>query len=524
MPGGGLLQLYSYGPQLVFLTNEPQITFFKSLYRRCTNFAIQRFTQDVTQITEFGNSYTTKIQKIGDLISTIYLKIQLSSVIPNNNSNFAWTRFLGHAIIKRIRITIGGITIDTQYSMWLDIWINLSGNFKHKRNYKKLIGDVSELTNFDNNTKPAYTLYIPLQFWFNRHIGLALPMIALHYYDVYIKLDISKKEELIIYDDLFTNFDQIQIVNASYLISHIYLDSCERRRFAVNCNDYLIEQIQYNEFDVVKKCGNYNLTLHNATKELFWIIQDPNFVSNKRFICYTNSCNWESELRKCTFTLINQSSVLGEIPTGENWEIFNPGVINQKTKNEQIIITNNSTKVFAINTNTLTNETFNMFNNIYATITITNQDQINIDVISPLTLEDVSVSTDDLIDCRLCSDDAHINEPLNYGEFINYSGNNLVNAKVFLNSNEIITERDAHFFTYLQQYMYHNNSYKNGINIYSFALFPQLLQPSGYVNMTLYDKIILDAEIKKPGKLYVFAMSYNILRIGYGFAGLVYNY
>lgn len=521
---GGLLQLYSYGPQLVFLTNDPQITYFKLLYRRHTNFAIQRFDQELTQTTEFGNSYTTKIQKIGDLISTIYLKIKLSSVIPNNNSRFAWTRFLGHAIIKQIRLTIGGITVDTQYGIWLDIWINLSGNFKHKKNYRKLIGDTDILTDLNNNTKPEYTLFIPLQFWFNRHIGLALPMIALHYYDVYIKLELAKKEELIIYDDLFTDFDQISIISASYLISHIYLDSCERRRFATNCHEYLIEQVQYNNFNVVKKCGNYNLALHNLTKELFWVIQDPIFTTNKKFLCYTNKCNWEDAIKKCTLELINQSSNLGQVPEGDNWEVFNPGVVNQKTINQQIVITNNSTKVFAINTNTLFNATFNMFHNIYATITISNTDEIMVDILSYLTREDISVSTDDLTDCRICSDDIHVNQPLNYGEFITYQGNNLINASLYLNNNEFVTKRDANFFTNLQQYMYHSNLLKDGINVHSFALFPELLQPSGYVNMTVYDKIILDADIKKPSNLSVFALSYNILKIGYGFAALEHSY
>lgn len=157
-------------------------------------------------------------------------------------------------------------------------------------------------------------------------------------------------------------------------------------------------------------------------------------------------------------------------------------------------------------------------------INVSNTDVITVNIISYLTKDDISVSTDDLIDCRLCNDDIHVNQPLNYGEFITYQGNNLINASLYLNGNEFVTKRDSNFFTNLQQYMYHSNSIKDGINVYSFALFPELLQPSGYVNMSVYDKIILDADIKKPTTLKVFAISYNVLKIGYGFAGLVYSY
>lgn len=140
---------------------------------------------------DFGRGSNVTILRNGDLATRIYLKIRLNSVrldLQDNNQDerlsVAWIRRLGHGLLKHVDVEIGGSRIDRQYGTWLDIWYELTHDFNQQRGYRAMIGDVPELTKLHCVPKngaeiiPEYTLYIPLQFWFNRNTGLALPLIA----------------------------------------------------------------------------------------------------------------------------------------------------------------------------------------------------------------------------------------------------------------------------------------------------------------------------------------------------------
>lgn len=189
--GGGLMQLVAYGAQDVYLTGNPQITYFKVVYRRHTNFSMETVEHTLNGNPDFGRPSNVTILRNGDLATRIYLKIRLNSVRldvdsnPDERLSVAWVRRLGHSLLKHYDVEIGGSRIDRQYGTWLDIWYELTHNFNQERGYRAMIGDVPELTRLHQVNKsaqeviPEYTLYIPLQFWFNRNTGLALPLIAL---------------------------------------------------------------------------------------------------------------------------------------------------------------------------------------------------------------------------------------------------------------------------------------------------------------------------------------------------------
>lgn len=200
MPGA-LLQLVAYGAQDVYLTGNPQITFFKIVYRRHTNFAVESIEQFFNGATNFSRKSTCEISRNGDLITQTFLKVILPEVrftgdfCKFGHVEFAWVRRLGHAIIDETELEIGGAQIDKQYGEWLNIWYELSHPVGQESGYAKMVGDVPELTEVStlswdvpDNTllKPNYTMYIPLQFYFCRNNGLALPLIALQYHQVKI--------------------------------------------------------------------------------------------------------------------------------------------------------------------------------------------------------------------------------------------------------------------------------------------------------------------------------------------------
>ena len=186
--GGGLMQLVAYGAQDVYLTGQPQITFFKVVYRRHTNFSVEPIQQTFQGAAEFGRTVTCNINRNGDLITNMYL---VATVKSGARSGWGYVSRLGHAMIESCKIEVGGSKIDEQYGDWLNVWYELTRESNHDRGYAQMIGDVDTLKSIGHTNAPEYTMYVPLQFWFNRNNGLALPLIALQYHDVRLEFEFN---------------------------------------------------------------------------------------------------------------------------------------------------------------------------------------------------------------------------------------------------------------------------------------------------------------------------------------------
>lgn len=225
----------------------------------------------------------------------------------SSNIKFAWVDRIGHAIIDSVEIEIGGQVIDKQYGNWINIWYELTKKKGKEDAYRKMIGDVKELTTFDRTVKPKYLMRIPLQFWFCRHNGLALPLLALEYHDVVIRTKFRRLEHCCYVekdrfisipgesDDYF--LDEIgdgKLINfEAYLdIDYIYLDSQERKRFAQVSHEYLIEEIQMVDFEEVT-VQNFSSTVDffHPSKEFVWIIQKDSYRQNTDGY---NQCRWDN--------------------------------------------------------------------------------------------------------------------------------------------------------------------------------------------------------------------------------------
>lgn len=313
MTGGGLMQLVAYGAQDVYLTGNPQITFFKVVYRRHTNFAMESIENPFNGAPNFGKKVTCTIQRNGDLIYRMYLQATLPQVQlqPSDGSGaqFRWLNWIGHNIIEYVEIEIGGQRIDKQYGQWLHIWNELTQEPGKQAGYAKMVGNVPELTNLlyqggstcDNDCyggepltsevitscAPMYTLYIPLQFWFCRNPGLALPLIALQYHEVRINLEFNTLNNLC-WD--FSNtadphairnrVGQCGLAAASLYIDYIYLDTDERRKFAQVSHEYLIDVLQFTGGESITSSANkLKLNFNHPCKELIWVVQRDSFVS-----------------------------------------------------------------------------------------------------------------------------------------------------------------------------------------------------------------------------------------------------
>ena len=296
--GGGLLQLVAYGAQDVYLTGNPQITFFKVVYRRHTNFAIEAIQQTANGGSTFGSRASFQITRNGDLIHRVYLYCKLSNTntTDSNANTFALVPNFGQKLLKTVELEIGGQRIDKHYSEWLYIWNELSLPVGKREGYNAMIGANPHNGCTKLIAGSSYELYVPLEFWFCRNVGLALPLIALQYHEVKINIEYETYdlmrdstasnwtyEEDIktggVANDNFTATTANLKMDANLWVDYIFLDTDERRRFAQLSHEYLIEQLQFTGSDTIEASSTTDsmrtvrMNFNHPCKELIWTIK-----------------------------------------------------------------------------------------------------------------------------------------------------------------------------------------------------------------------------------------------------------
>jgi len=284
--GGGLIQLVAYGAQDAYLTGNPQITFFKSVYRRHSNFSMENIECLFNGKVGFGQRVVCPLPRNGDLIHKMYLKMTVSKLSESPIGNHNYRDFLAYRLVEYISIEIGGQEIDKQYREWMFIWNELTIPTGKKEGFYKMIlagGHLYQTFAPLRGNSNDETLYLPLNFWFCRNPGLALPLIALQYHEVKIIVKFAENTNFIYtlqnssYNLLSPNTAYPQPnFNASLFVDYIFLDTDERRRFAQLSHEYLIEQVQYNGHDVIdtESQQSYNIPIrfNHPVKELIWLV------------------------------------------------------------------------------------------------------------------------------------------------------------------------------------------------------------------------------------------------------------
>jgi len=286
--GGGLLQLVAYGAQDVYLTGTPQITFFKVVYRRHTNFALESIQQTFNGTAGFDNTITCTVSRNGDLINRVYVEMDLPQIVDDADqlpddkytadTDFVlYKNYVGLQLLKNVVVEIGGQQIDKQYSDWMYIWNELSLPDGKRDGYNKMVGeDGLELSKTNNNK-----LFVPLEFWFCRNVGLALPLIALQYHEVKFKIEFASLSDVTVEftsgsdGSLPTTFREgstsIAFPNVNIWVDYIYLDTDERRKFAQLSHEYLIEQLQFTGEESISSSTQTRLNFNHPVKELVWV-------------------------------------------------------------------------------------------------------------------------------------------------------------------------------------------------------------------------------------------------------------
>ena len=528
--GGGLMQLVAYGAQDIYLTGNPQITFFKVVYRRHTNFSMEAIEQTFNGSADFGKKVTCTISRNGDLIHRVYLQVTLPRIECSDvGDRFRWLNWIGHVLINYVEVEIGGQRIDKHYGDWLHIWNELTQPAGHQVGYANMVGNVPRLTQVvsgeggptvqppqsttDNcNTSgciPETTLYIPLQFWFCRNPGLSLPLIALQYHEVKINIQFRDARQCYWGTGKFAN-EVPQLRAASLYVDYIYLDTDERRRFAQVSHEYLIEQLQFTGDESVHSTSNkIKLNFNHPCKELIWVIQpDSNVDINStrnfggpQWFNYTDSVD-------PTYYTGTPSDPLGGGMAG-------PGAADPFNLHNMPLSTTE--------TEVTDENTVSAGSNIYY------PEQGGF--VPP---NSSNPGTGIGADAAGFAGLTHGNLGLNVGvqplALMDSGDNPVVAGKLQLNGHDRFSEREGRYFNLVQPYQHHENVPATGINVYSFGLKPEEHQPSGTCNMSRIDNATLHLTLTRDAvyqnracKVRVYATNYNVLRIMSGMGGLAYS-
>ena len=546
------MQLVAYGAQDVYLTGSAQITFFKVVYRRHTNFSVEPIPQTFNGAPEFGRTVTCTINRSGDLITNMYAAIKLRAV---SGDNFGYVRRVGLAIVQHYKIEIGGTKLDEQYGDWLNIWYELSHKVGQERGFSRMIGDVPELTDINANDKPTYQLYVPLQFWFNRNNGLALPLIALQYHDVRITIDFRSAAQCVNIP-VDGAAPAVAMDEAQLVIDYVYLDSEERKRFAQASHEYLFEQLQFTGSESIAGITNkYRLNFNHPSKFLVWAPHLEKYSNANDYIAYTTGNDWEAARERYAKVMwLATRNTLGSVTANgiTTYRITNTisGDIGEVVAPEAASWVTN-----AINSKVTAQAIFSdaaIGNPSYINATIDNVVLLT----NNFTMEDLSLTVEDSIAAIASGNPATpavvtnfvnansftVLDHFNYGNNIDRSDNPVVAAKLQLNGSDRFQERDGHYFNYVQPFQHFSNTPADGMNIYSFALKPEDHQPSGTCNFSRIDNATLNLRLGSKNTdgdstylsssiggsnsnslLNIYTVNYNVLRVMSGMAGAAYS-
>ena len=531
--GGGLMQLVAYGAQDVYLTGQPQITFFKVVYRRHTNFSVEPIQQTFQGAAEFGRTVTCNINRNGDLITNMYL---VATVKSGARSGWGYVSRLGHAMIESCKIEVGGSKIDEQYGDWLNVWYELTRESNHDRGYAQMIGDVDTLKSIGHTNAPEYTMYVPLQFWFNRNNGLALPLIALQYHDVRVTMKLRESTDLVNYSSTYTasEINNDLMKDAYLLIDYVYLDSEERKRFAQAAHEYLIEQVQFTGDETYNASNlKYRLNFNHPSKYLVWNVLKSRFSGKNMWLAWAFNGDWAAAKERFakylwlstranfaavgnaySIALSDGTFEVGDVPAAANGLSDTVTALLAKIDAQLLFAQAAGTT----NTNAAAASAENV---VIMRNELTNED-LN------LTISELSAGMSPVQSGFLSANGYSVRDYHNYSDTPTGTGNPVKTAKLQLNGHDRFTTRDGNYFNYVQPYQHFSNTPADGINVYSFALKPEDHQPSGTCNFSRIDNTTLNIEstystTADDGVTKVYAVNYNVFRVMSGMGGLSYQ-
>lgn len=535
--GGGLIQLVAYGVEDIYLTKDPQITYFKVVYRRHTNFSREQIPVYFVQDANFGERVSCTISPEGDLADGVAVVVKIPKVKPlSGGSNgtslvvnsggvesfkhnkFAWVRRLGYALIKGVEIEINGRVIDRHFGEWLHIWNELTG--PRNRGHDKNIGNVPELYDFTEG-KDEYTLIIPLQFWFCRSPGLALPLVALQYSEVKINIEFNNAKNCYSvtpthyiecgadlanfkkYEFIEQNIDHIKrsglFVHYDVINKRLYYLKLTKEKFLGVEYDGDVSSLTQEEIDIALASDTARKYSIIGTESKFSVLPNLGVTSKSNYIPSLDYLSIMDSYLLVDYIFLDDEERLKFSQSKHDFLIeqlyFTPNTRIEGTSRKAKISVDQPCKMMAwvVQSNNVENS--------YDTFNYTNSHERE----------------------RHESITGHVT----FGKLLGKSL--IVSQTVSLNGKERVSMRPSEYFRYCQPHQHFPFAPSEGTNVYSFGLYPMAIQPSGACNMGQIEtvdvtmKFTSEVNIISAAKFRAYSLVENILRISNGLAGLLFT-
>jgi hypothetical protein len=286
------------------LSIAPETSFFKRTYKRVSNYAIEAIDQPLTN-PQWGGHPVVHISRNGDLIGEMYmvLNVRRAQLTAPGADTVHWTNSLGHAALKSASFSIGNNEIDkipgefleVRHEFESDININVDELVLRNESQAQLVDWCNNGNTLNASGVPITQLWVKLDFWFARARSQALPVIALQYHDMTVKLDLRAKTELLVYSNAAnTTLNDGAELNGDIMDGCVcghfaFLDSGERRLFAANAHEYLVKSVQVSDFHTKSASTdkvNARVTFNHPVSALFWMIQKKSHQTNLDYFNY----------------------------------------------------------------------------------------------------------------------------------------------------------------------------------------------------------------------------------------------
>jgi len=533
------MQLVAYGAQDIYLTGNPQITFFKVVYRRHTNFSMEAIVQTLNGAAAAGGNSTVTISRNGDLVSKIYVTMTGATADAGILD--------GCKVVEEVELEIGGQRIDKHTSQWNEIWNELCTPESKALGLKSMQGCIGASGRSTTGAQTGVSMVqVPLNFWFCRNPGLALPLIALQYHEVKLKFK---------WATVGTTARAIAtaagVAGAQVVCDYIYLDTDERRRFAQVSHEYLIEQLQEQN---AGSGDSHKLNFNHPVKELIWTssagtdytnaqlklnghdrfsVQEREYFQLRQPFDYHTACPKQNLPTSARLTTLDRKTALDGISCA---------VVTDTALSDVLASLAPAVAAAAGFTYTALTGLFTMQDNttaVVANVNLAAGDQIAITVISADGNGAVAAATDagKTYFATIVSDpiqgDGSANGSATPGIVMTIT----TPTSSDLGVTAVFDSNSAGGGTTIRVYKVTNaNSLESRtsksikrINVYSFALKPEEHQPSGTCNFSRIDNAQLQINQGVSGgnslatSDVIYAVNYNVLRIMSGMGGLAYS-
>ena len=525
---GAIVQVIARGNQDAYLTSKPQVTNWKAVYRRHTIFATESVEQVLSGQGDFGQKVVCTIQKLGDLVSKMYLRIKL----PALGAGQCWCPRVGFALLKYLELRVGGTPCEKQEgSIWYNVRYELERDLNMVEAMDSMIGDTEALTVPGGGT-PVHTLWVPLNFYCCRVDGLAIPLVATQYHDTQVEIEFNSLDKLVCGPNAASA--SASMLSCSLFADYTYLGNIERNKFAESSHEYLIEQVQTNNGESVNsQSQKFRIDFNHPNKALNIVVQQDKFVSSKKFLAW-NPKDWNRTVSDATK---RAALAFGTLDTDTGMYVGNANIADADLK---AAITAAKVAGVDISGGALTDVDAlvivgSPLDERYVSMTIT---EWNTAVGSTVVAARPTSDAND----GYAGNDVVVNDWTNFGMFLNRKGNPVSEILIQLNNSERLSKRDSSYYTYVQSVQCFKAAPSTPINSYSFALNALDYQPSGSCNMSRIDNaavhidFVTSAYVNVAGKwtsvtvspyanakCTILGTNNNVFRVMGGMAGMGFN-